>query len=242
MANQSADYRLQDAQVDIWGCNGDDFQNESESYFLLLSDEEKLRAKRFKFEKHRQRFIIFHGFMRIILARYLNINPEKVQYNKGDNGKPYLLDSDLYFNLSHTQSMALLAVSKGTEVGIDIEFKERKTDWQGVGKRFFSDIEQQSLFSRDINQQENYFYSLWTRKEAYMKVLGTGLSLAPANFSLTVPPEPPALIEHYCTKIAPPESVSFMDVVLPEGLQSYCATLASNGVLDGYRYQHFFSN
>ena len=170
------------------------------NFHSMLSTEEQDRAKRFKFDQHRERFIISHGFKRSVLANYLNINPSSLQFQKGDKGKPSLLETDyesqsLTFNISHTEDITLLAVTQGREVGVDIEYMNRKTDWLSIGQRFFTEPEQQALFSLSEEAQKAAFFQLWTRKEAYMKVLGTGLSLAPTAFTLTVPPQSPALIQ-----------------------------------------------
>jgi len=191
--------------------------------------DEKNRAERFKFDIHRKRFIASHGFVRAVLAKYLSVKANEIEYFIGEQGKPFLSDSNqnkLQFNLSHTQDVAILAVTKSAAVGIDIEHKDRKTDWKGICKRFFTEPEQQALFSLPDKQQRNTFFDLWTRKEAYMKVLGTGLSLSPTDFTLTVFPEKPALIQHHSTKFAPLEQLAFSSIDLPESFSAYSATLA----------------
>ena len=147
--------------------------------------------------------------------------------------------SPIQFNLSHTQQVALLAVTLDKDVGIDIEHIDRKTDWKGICQRFFTKPEQEALFSLAESQQELAFYTLWTRKEAYMKVLGTGLSLSPTEFTLTVPPESPALVEHHSQKIEACNTVQFIDVLLPDTFDHYCATLASSSEIKSHRFFRF---
>ena len=195
-----------------------------------MSAEEKQRANRYKFAEHKNRFIIFHGFMREVLAQYIDIKPAAIRYSKGEKGKPYLenpLVTPLQFNLSHTKDIAILAIASQGEVGVDIENLDRKTDWQGIVKRFFTDQEQQVLFALPEDKQRHAFYELWTRKEAYMKVLGTGLSLSPTDFSLTVPPEKPALIQHHSEKFKTDKDIQFKKISLPANLNNYFATIAS---------------
>ena len=190
--------------IDIWICQFDTHQEKLDSFFLTLSIDEINRAERFKFKEHRNRFIIFHGFMREVLAKYLLFDPQKINFIKGDKGKPYLSNehkSTLQFNLSHTQDVALLAIADKGEVGIDIESIDRKTDWQGIAKRFFTAQEYDALFALPEDEQRLAFYDHWTRKEAYMKVLGTGLSLSPTVFSLTMAPQKPAIIELHNNQI-----------------------------------------
>jgi 4'-phosphopantetheinyl transferase len=120
-------------------------------------------------------------------------------------------------------------------VGIDIEHKARKADWQGIGKRFFTKLEQQALFSLDNTTQQEAFFDLWTRKEAYMKVLGCGLALSPTQFSVSVAPQPPALLEHYSDKFKPDTEVIFKTISLPEDLAEFSATAAVRGEFEEYK-------
>jgi len=192
---------------------------------------------RFKFPQHQQQFVIFHGFMRQVLARYLGLELHEVVFKKGDKGKPYIITPDtdkvaLQFNLSHTQNVALLALSSDLELGVDIEHTARKTDWQGISRRFFTNTEQAALFSLvEEEHQKEAFYDLWTRKEAYMKVIGSGLALAPTQFSLTVLPQRPALISHDSEKFRPDWSIQFQTLQLPENLDGFCATVAASGAI-----------
>ncbi|NOR51376.1 MAG: 4'-phosphopantetheinyl transferase superfamily protein, partial [Gammaproteobacteria bacterium] len=179
-----------------------------------------------------------------VLAKYLTIEPALIQYRLGDRGKPSLkaagYDSRaLKFNLSHTQDITLLAVTSDTEVGIDIEYMDRKTDREAIGQRFFTAPEQRVLFSLAKEKQKRAFYQLWTRKEAYMKVLGSGLSLPPTAFTLTVPPQPPALVQHHSTKYQPFRPVEFATIELPDALNNYCATLAAeSSIHESHCYQY----
>ena len=230
-STKEPNYHLQDNSIDVWLCQADSLQDRLDYFLSLLSSEEASRAERFKFNIHRNRFIISHGFMRSVLAKYLNIEPSDIKYQKTEMGKPFLIEEDntpaLKFNLSHTQDIALLAVTRKAQVGLDIEYMERKTDWQGICKRFFTQAEQDILFALAETKQSQAFFQLWTRKEAYMKVLGTGLSLSPTKFTLTVPPEKPALIQHHSKKYQQLEQLEFLDIDLPESLNHYCATLAA---------------
>ncbi len=238
----SADFNLSKNSVDVWLCHLADFQDKKDYFFSQFSSEEKSRAERFKFDIHRNRFIVSHGFVRTVLAKYLNVKPEDIEYTKGEQGKPCISSNnsvDLQFNLSHTEDIAILAVTRDAAVGIDIEFNERKTDWQGICKRFFNISEQKALFSLPDAQQANAFFDLWTRKEAYMKVLGTGLSLSPLDFTLSVFPDKPVLIGHHSTKFASLKEVEFRPVNLPESLSSYNATLALAAKINQYQLLSF---
>lgn len=230
--------------IDIWLCLADTVQKNQDYFNSLLSAEEQARAQRFKLKVHRNRFIISHGFKRSVLAKYLTIEPASIQYQLGDKGKPSLLEGGndrpaLKFNLSHTQDITLLAITSNAELGIDIEYMDRKADWRAICQRFFTAAEQQALFSLSKEKQKPAFYQLWTRKEAYMKVLGRGLSLPSTTFTLTVPPQPPALIEHLSTKDQALMQVEFINIELPDTLSDYCATLAAESSIREHRYYQY---
>ena len=238
--SENPDFNLQQGVIDIWLYQADITQERLDYFRSLLSSEEQARAQRLKFEIHQKRFIISHGFKRSVLAKYLAIEPAHIQYQRGDKGKPSLLAADynsqnLKFNLSHTQDIVLLAVTRDAELGVDIEYMDRKTDWEAICQRFFTDPEQQALFSLAKEKQKSAFYQLWTRKEAYMKVLGSGLSLPPTGFTLTVPPQSPALLQHHSEKYQPSKQIEFIDIELPETLKNYRATLAAESSIREYR-------
>jgi 4'-phosphopantetheinyl transferase len=239
------EFTLAEYHIDIWSCNADRLKDQQDRFFALLDTHEQERALRFKFDVHRKQFIVFHGFMREVLARYLSMSPQAVCFKKGDKGKPYLHDklkpaSGLQFNLSHTRNMALLAVTRDHEIGVDIEHIDRKTDWTGIAKRFFTKPEQSALFKLPESLRQQAFYKLWTRKEAYMKVMGTGLSLAPTEFTLTVPPLEPGLVEHHSRTIASLPNVCFSELPLVSLEQGFVATVAMAGNITSVK-QHQFS-
>ncbi len=242
--NKNPDFKLQQGVVDIWLCKAETVKDKFGYFSTLLSAEEQARAQRFKLDIHRNRFIMSHGFKRSVLAKYLFIEPAHIQFQSGDKGKPSLVaaednQQDIKFNLSHTQDITLLAVSRGTELGIDIEYMDRKTEWAEICQRFYTEPEKQALFALAKENQKSAFYQLWTRKEAYMKVLGSGLSLPPTGFTLTVPPQSPALIEHHSKKYQPSVQIEFVDIELPDVLDDYRATLAAELSIRDYRcYQY----
>lgn len=153
----------------------------------LLSAEEWQRGQRFLREEHRRRFCMARAFLRLILARYLGIKPEHIQFREGIHGKLYLADSQLplEFNVSHSEDLALYAVTLDNEIGIDIEWMNPSLEIQPLAARVFTPEEYQTLLALPARQQLPAFYRLWTRKEAYLKALGLGLS----GLSLTMSEE-----------------------------------------------------
>ncbi len=233
--------KLVAGQTAIWICRAEQWLDRKDELFADLSEQEQMRALRFSLLEHKDRFVIFHGFMRRVLAAYLETRVSELRFTSGIKGKPYLDNPDtdtlpLQFNLTHTQDIALLAVNLQQEVGIDIEYKKRSADWQGIARRFCTQTEQAALFSlSSTTQQQAAFFDLWTRKEACMKVLGSGLSLPPAQFSMTVAPQKPALIAYHSDKFKTETEPGFKTLKLPEDLSGYCATLAVLGTIGNYQ-------
>lgn len=137
----------------------------------LLSADEQSRANRFKFEQHRQRFIAGRGFLRSLLARYLNTDATSLQFGYGAHGKPFLKDASIQFNLAHSEHLALVVVSLDRAVGIDLEHIRAIEQFEALVTRFFRPSE-----ARTIQAQPALFFQYWTCKEAFLKATGTGLS------------------------------------------------------------------
>ncbi|WP_157385449.1 4'-phosphopantetheinyl transferase family protein [Rhizobium freirei] len=152
----------------------------------LLSLDECIRTIRFVHDRDRQRFIAARTGMRIILGRYLGISPRSIGFDYGDNGKPFVQAYGAYpihFNLSHSADLAVLAVSDRYELGIDIE--EVRFLKEDIAKWFFSRREYQALRSLPADRYMDGFYRCWTRKEAFIKAHGAGLSLPLDSFDVT---------------------------------------------------------
>jgi len=167
----------------------------SEPELLVVLDEsERERARRFVFDYDRRRFIVSHAALRAVLGHCLNIEPLQVRFRVGPNGKPALADTaeDVRFNLSHAGDYALIAVTLGRDVGVDIE-QVRPIDVATLAKRFFSPLEARKLLALP----HEAFFRCWTRKESYIKALGTGLSFALDRFSVNLD-EAPGLLPVVC--------------------------------------------
>lgn len=152
----------------------------------ILSAAEKKRAQQFKFDQHRIRFIAAHVALRRILASALGIETPKVlKYAEHEHGKPYLKDyPNLHFNLSHSGDYALVGVAEQA-IGVDIE-QQADRDEIALAKRFFSRDECQWIAAKPKAEQQKAFFTLWTRKEAVIKLTGLGLQMGLDTFS-TIP-------------------------------------------------------
>ena len=145
----------------------------------LLSIDERKRADRFRFEQDRHRFIVRRGVLRIILSGYLVGGPNRLQFRYGAHGKPVLESPDednLHFNLSNSEGLAVYAVTRHREVGIDLEYLKAIPDAEAIAERFFSKRENATLRALGTDQKYEAFFKCWTRKEAYIKAIGDGLA------------------------------------------------------------------
>ena len=163
---------------------------------MFLSSDEQMRAERFRFDREWRRFIVGRGTLRIILGRYLNLSPEEVEFEYRPNGKPVLsaglLHTTLCFNLSHSGEMLLLAVTYDRAVGVDIESINLDLDVETLAERFFSPAERAELQARPADRRLASFFSGWTRKEAYLKARGEGLTYPLDQFSVSMDCDQPA--------------------------------------------------
>ena len=168
--NQDSDKQLAKSDIHIWLNYLNIHQAKLKHLYPLLSDAEKARSEQFKHFKHRKHFIASHGFLHSVLDYYIETAAADIEFSYGHNGKPYIQEEqnphNIQFNMSHSGNMAILAICNQQSVGIDIEHSERKTDWQGIIRRFFTENEQQFIFSLPEDQQQAAFFQVWTRKEA----------------------------------------------------------------------------
>ncbi len=146
----------------------------------FLSNDEILRANKFRNQIDKQKFLISRTFLREILSIYLNIDPKDIKFNYGENGKPLISQeinfSNLQFNLSHSKNIAACALSLNEEIGIDIEFNDNNINYYEIAESYFNNEENKLLRSLKEQESQNLFYKIWTIKEAFLKSLGFGLS------------------------------------------------------------------
>jgi 4'-phosphopantetheinyl transferase len=158
----------------------------------ILSPDECARADRFHFPRDRNRFIVARGSLRTILGLYLKQNPDQLSFSYSRFGKPALVDDkephELSFNLSHANELALLAVTRERAIGVDIEFIRPEFASAEIAERFFSAHEVAELRSLPRETQREAFFNCWTRKEAYIKAIGEGLSMPLNQFHVSLVP------------------------------------------------------
>lgn len=157
-----------------------------ESYRQLLDADEAARHQRFIFERHRHQFLVTRALVRSVLARYAGADSAALQFGKNGYGKPHLTSGSragLQFNVSHCEGLIALAVVAGHDVGVDVEFLQRKTDVNGLAERYFSPQEYRDFEELEGRKRHERFFDLWTLKESYIKACGMGLAIPLEEFS-----------------------------------------------------------
>ena len=167
-------------EIQVWLVCLDASTHQTESLLGILSADELARSRRFRFERDQNRFIAARGILRNILGCYLGKNPRELRFEYTPHGKPGLAANSGYdtlcFNLSHSDAFALYAVARGRNIGIDIERVRDDVAVEQIARRFFSQGEISSLERIDKNKRSELFFQYWTRKEAFLKAMGKGVS------------------------------------------------------------------
>jgi len=161
----------------------------------LLSADELQRANQFRFPEHRRRFTIARACLRQLLGTYLRVVPQEIRFAYSAEGKPQLsseFSQDLSFNVSHSENLAVFSFTNYRKIGVDVEVFRYDVDTEGIPRRFFSEFEQRALAGLAGQQKIEGFFNCWTRKEAYVKAVGQGLSLRLRDFDVSLAPGEPA--------------------------------------------------
>lgn len=281
---EPAQIRASHDEVHVWRVSLD--ETHATKLQSLLDEDERQRAARFRFNEHRNRFVIARGALRSILSRYLETEPTALKFSYGDYGKPALAEgspgtvlssteprkrltsnrrfslrshlrlvsikppgllsasqanaqppslsllpareretNQINFNLSHSRGFMLLAVTRGREVGVDIELIDREFATSEVAERFFSRREILSLRRQPNHLQTQAFFNCWTRKEAYIKARGEGLTLPLDQFDVSLEPTGASLLDN---RISPGDSSRWSLQELHPAPE-YCAAIAVEG-------------
>ncbi|PTL76931.1 4'-phosphopantetheinyl transferase superfamily protein [Vitiosangium sp. GDMCC 1.1324] len=187
------------------------------AYLAMLSAEEQDRHSRFRFEKHRQQFLVSHALVRVTLSRYAPVQPQDWRFSTNAYGRPEIAGGELprvRFNLSHTDGMAVCAVALDTDVGADVEHAGRPGQTVELAESFFAASEVVALRSLPAERQRERFFDYWTLKESYIKARGAGLSLPLDQFAFHLEPGKPPRISFDPRLMDEPDSWQFVQVRL----------------------------
>jgi 4'-phosphopantetheinyl transferase len=224
------DVSLKSDEVHVWRSSLDLPASYLDSLLRTLAPDEQTRAGRFHFLEDQQHFIAARGILRAMLSRYLGVEPARLRFCYGDHGKPNLVKEfggdALRFNISHSHGLALFAVARNREVGIDVEWVRSDIETDKIAGRFFSTLEVATLRGLPIGLQKVAFFNCWTRKEAYIKARGEGLSMPLDKFDVSLAPGADAAL--LCTRAEPPEADRWSLRELFPG-EGYVAAVAAQG-------------
>jgi len=215
--------------IELWLVEGPVTESERAVLYDLLTADERARASGFKVERARSSFIVSRGFLRSILGVALTCAPEDIRFGEGEHGKPFLTgahaQSGIEFNVSHSGDVFLYAVSRGRAVGVDVERKKERMAVETIARCYFAPEESRRLLEQ-VPREDRLpsFYRCWTRKEAYLKARGTGLTTELHAFQVTfLPGVPPAML-HTEIDGEDPTDWRVFEVPVPDG---YVAALVA---------------
>lgn len=193
--------RLESDEVHIWLIDLVASAQRVGEMMETLSTDELDKAARFRYRRHKDRYVLGRSSLRLLLARYLGVEAADVRFAYGENGKPSLHEAspqpDLGFNLAHSNELAVLAIARGVAVGVDVEHIRRGPIERDLAERFFSPREIAALNALPETDRGRGFFNCWVRKEAYLKARGDGLAFPLDAFSVSLTPSrPPRLLEN----------------------------------------------
>lgn len=225
---------LSSNDVHLWRAKLDQSDECIKQLAQMLSEEEQRKTERFHSDKDRKRFIVTRGVLRTILSRYLDVEPNRLRLGYRSHGKPYLVEKssgeEICFNLSHSHSLSLYAFTRSRQIGVDIEYIRPIPEADQIVARFFSLNEHSMWQQLSKDQKQEAFINCWTRKEAYIKARGEGLSLPLDQFDVSFDPGKRAAL--LITSGASDESSRWLLRAIQPG-PGYVAAL----VVEGYDWQ-----
>jgi 4'-phosphopantetheinyl transferase len=222
---------LADHEVHVWRASLDQPAATMTAAEQTLSEDERQRASRFVFHQDWRRFVVGRGTLRRILSLYARVRPQEFCFRYGSRGKPDLDSTgdlaSLQFNVSHSHELAIYAVARRRQVGVDLEWSGRRlTDVGQIAERTFSEVENATLRSQPPEHRVEAFLNCWTRKEAYLKARGDGLALPLGEFDVSLAPGAPAVL--LGNRRDPAEVERWSIMALDPG-PGYVAALAAEG-------------
>lgn len=183
---------LRSGEVHIWRIRLDQPADQEKKFLDTLELDERARANRYHSAKDRRHFVVARGFLRLVVSRYLETIPEQLRFCHGAYGKPALdgvhRSSRLRFNMSHSHGVALCALTDSREIGVDVEYIRADFTSEEIARHFFSPLEVETLSALPPEERVTAFFRCWTRKEAYIKATGRGLSQPLDGFDVALAP------------------------------------------------------
>ncbi len=224
----SSDLALGSDEIHVWTQSLSRSTDQVNSFRSLLSPDELERAGRFRFDENRTEYVVARGTLRTLLAAYLSRSARDLTFVYSEYGRPSLTAESsagmLNFNIAHSGNVALLAFAYGRRIGIDVERVRRNFVTSEVAERFFSAAEREALRQLSEEERHDAFFRCWTRKEAFIKALGEGLSHPLDQFDVTLTPAAPAQLLATRPEASEVKRWMLWDISLPG---DYSAALAA---------------
>lgn len=185
--------RLDPRHVHLWAVALEEFVDEVPKFRKLLSSVEQTTAQEFRFDKDRDRYVIRHAILRLILSRYSRQPPSEIKFQLGAYGKPELGGNSaltpLFFNTSHSADIGVCAITSACPIGVDVESTRKIPEIEDIAQRFFLPGETRALMDLPAEPRLEAFYACWTRKEALLKATGKGIAEGLAKVEVTLAPQ-----------------------------------------------------
>ena len=205
-----------------------DLSNFKNNLKAVLSLDELEQQNRYRVESAKQQFYVTRTYLRYIMAHFLDVQPATICFKKSAKGKLYISNSPLTFNVSHSHTMAAIAVSLLPMIGIDLEYYKPSYDYHRIVKRFFTHAEQKWLLSQPLKLQNHAFFNIWTGKEAVAKATGLGLSYTLSSLSI-IPNKTTFSVSLTAPNVTEQPSQFFLDYI--SLTSSYSCCVAMNQIL-----------
>jgi 4'-phosphopantetheinyl transferase len=226
--------------IDVWAVQVSALDVVVEHCFATLSPDERVRASRYRFEDHRRSYILSRGVLRALVGCYVSVPAGKVRFSYGERGKPHLfgVPTDIRFNSSHSADVALYAMTRHCDLGVDIEKIRLLEDMHQIADRFFCPEEAQELLGLPRAEQESAFFNCWTRKEAYIKAVGNGFSMPLNGFRVTIKPGDPVEFVHLGNDRQGASEWTLQNIAIAPG---YAAAVAYHDSVRSLRFAPFMT-
>jgi 4'-phosphopantetheinyl transferase len=217
-------FDLSGRDVHVWTLRTGASDDVAAKFEPVLVRGERDRAAGFRFDHLRRSFVIARGALRCLLGRYLDLDPASIRFNYGSKGKPAVASAaGIEFNATHSGGLAAFAFTVGCQIGVDLEQIRPLTEMQHIADRFFCPEEAAEIRSLPPSERERAFFCCWTRKEAYIKAIGDGLSAPLDKFRVTLQPNEAARFIHLAHDIIAAKAWTLHDLCLAS---VYAAALA----------------
>ncbi len=185
-----ADLAISNNTIEVWRCPLDSSAAQLKKFASYLSEPERQRAERFRFDDKRCQFVTTRAQLRQCLAIATGTPAEQLEIATDSSGKPFLVEgghaSEIQFNVSHTDSLALIAITRGHAVGIDVESLAQNVRHKSLAEHYFSVMENEAIAALPPEQVAASFFACWTRKEAVLKAIGTGIAHGLDSFDVAI--------------------------------------------------------